>query len=128
MSPAPRQHPDSRGEGRGLAGVARRAPQPRRSAQDLHICPRCDSEFVNPVEWAPVDMRRWRVELRCPECDWREEDVHEQAVLDRFDSILDQGVASISADLEHLQASNMREEVDRFLTALRCDHILPEDF
>jgi predicted RNA-binding Zn-ribbon protein involved in translation (DUF1610 family) len=100
----------------------------RRSDQDLHVCPACGSEMVQPVEWAPVDMRRWRVELQCPECRWESAGVFPQHVLDRYDTILDRGASSLMDDLERLERGNMHEEMDRFLRALGGDQILPEDF
>lgn len=99
-----------------------------RSEDDLHICRRCRSRLVQPVEWAPVDMRRWRVELRCPECEWESAGVYPQHVLDRFDAILDQGAASLVDDLTRLQRANMEAEISRFVGAVERGGILPEDF
>jgi hypothetical protein len=42
--------------------------------------------------------------------------------------LLDAGSRSIGADLRRLERANMREEAERFISALRADHILPEDF
>lgn len=99
-----------------------------RAPEDLHICPSCNSELVYPVEWAPVDMCHWRVELRCPECEWAGAGLYEQIVLDRFDAILDTATDSLISDLGRLQRSNMEEEIERFSAALDHDVILPEDF
>ncbi len=66
---------------RGLSAPTRRSVAP----ENLHICPSCASQLVYPVEWAPVDAAHWHVELRCPECEWTEAGLHEQAVVDRFD-------------------------------------------
>ena len=95
---------------------------------ELHICPECNSDLVHPVEWAPVDMCRWRVELRCPECEWRSVGIHGQDVLDRFDEVLDAGTDAMVADLRNIQRSNMESELVRFNLALGNDLILPEDF
>lgn len=96
--------------------------------EDLHICPSCDSRLVYPLDWSPVDMCHWRVELRCPECEWTEAGLYEQAALDRFDHILDSGTDSLVEDLRLLQRSNMEHELARFNMALGQDLILPEDF
>jgi hypothetical protein len=96
--------------------------------EDLHICPQCSSRMVQPVEWAPVDMRRWRVELRCPECEWESSGVYPQHILDRYDTMLDEGAASLIEDLTTLERSNLEEEIDRFVGAIDSDQILPEDF
>lgn len=95
---------------------------------DLHVCPRCGSGLVYPLEWAPVDAGGWRVELRCPECELQLGGVYEQAVLDRFDAILDAGTDALIADLGLLQRANMEEELERFNLALANDLVLPEDF
>ena len=99
-----------------------------RSDTDLHVCPRCGSELVQPIRWAAVDMRRWRVDLSCPECAWAGGGVYPQRVLDRFDEILDDGIAAIACELERLERTNMEEDVNRFLDAVFADRILPEDF
>jgi hypothetical protein len=95
---------------------------------DLHVCPECSSELVYPLEWAPVDEVHWRVELRCPECEWRQGGLYEQAVLDRFDQELDAGTDAMVSNLRSLQRSNMESALERFNLALASDLILPEDF
>lgn len=96
--------------------------------EDLHVCPSCASDLVYPTDWAPVDMCHWRVELRCPECEWAEAGLYEQDVLDRFDQILDAATDALVNDLQRLQRSNMEDELRRFNLALGQDLILPEDF
>ncbi len=103
-------------------------PTAEPGAAGLHLCPDCGSDLVHPLEWAPVDMCRWRVELRCPECEWRSVGVHGQEALDRFDEVLDAGTDVMVADLRRLQRSNMEHELARFNLALADDLILPEDF
>lgn len=95
---------------------------------DLHVCPGCRSDLVHPIEWIPIDGRRWRIELRCPECEQRSVGVHDQAALDRFDRILDAAADAMVADLRRLQRTNMESELARFNLALGNDLILPEDF
>jgi hypothetical protein len=104
------------------------AAELRRTDEDLHVCPDCRSELVQPIEWAPVDMRRWRVELRCPECNWESAGVFSQHVLDRFDAILDDGASVLLDNLSALEHSNMEQEVESFVAALETNVILPEDF
>ena len=111
-------------ESRDVRTPVRRAVRP----EDLHICPSCDSPLVYPTEWSPVDAAHWRVELRCPECEWTESGLHEQVVLNRFDQILDSGTDSLVDDLRRLQRANMEDELERFGMALSSNLILPEDF
>lgn len=99
-----------------------------RSIEQLHVCPRCSSHLVQPTKWSPLDSRRWRVELRCPDCGWRGGGAYEQRVLDRFDEMLDVGTQALVDSLEELERANMEEDVQRFLAALKANRILPEDF
>jgi hypothetical protein len=95
---------------------------------DLHLCPDCGSGLVYPLDWMAMDAAHWRVSLRCPECEWRSVGLFEQAVLDRFDRILDAGTETLYADLRNLERVNMEDELRRFNAALGEDLVLPEDF
>jgi len=83
---------------------------------------------VQPLEWSAVDPRRWRVDLFCPECEWRGGGVFPQSVLDRYDEQLDEGAATLVGDLHALAEENMREDVDSFCAALDAGLIQPDDF
>lgn len=95
---------------------------------ELQHCPECGSDLVHPLEWDPVDMRRWRVALRCPECEWRSVGIYGKDVLERFDEALDAGTDALVTNLRRLQRANMEYELVRFNLALGNDLILPEDF
>jgi hypothetical protein len=117
------------GRGFGAAAFACRADQrTRRAADDLHVCPACASDLVIPIDWAPARTQSWRVQLRCPDCEWSGGGVYSQKVVDRFDEALDLGTDAMLNDLALLARANMEAEVDRFVAALVADHILPEDF
>ena len=94
----------------------------------LHVCPNCASHLVYPIDWAPANSCSWSVDLRCPECEWRGTDVHDQDVVDRFDEELDRGTEQLIRDLSMLTRANMQEEVDRFVAALHANWVIPEDF
>jgi hypothetical protein len=96
--------------------------------QDLHLCPDCDRELVYPVEWEEVSSTQWEVLLRCPNCEWSDLGVFDQSIVDRFDDELDRGTQALTCDLKRLTQANMEDEMDRFLSALGADAILPEDF
>lgn len=98
------------------------------SAECLELCPDCGGDLVYPTDWAPIGTHRWKVSLRCPECEWYGSGVHEQDIVDRFDEVLDDGTQALLDDLEMLTRANMQEQVDLFVTALRDDLIVPEDF
>jgi hypothetical protein len=95
---------------------------------DLHVCPECDRELVYPVEWEESSSTHWEVLLRCPNCEWNEVGVFDQATVDRFDEQLDLGTEALIRDLKRLTRANMEDEIERFSAALTTDLILPEDF
>ena len=95
---------------------------------DLHLCGTCGSELVYPVDWEEEGSTHWRVVLRCPNCEWTGTGVFEQEFVERFDLELDHGTEVLVSDLQHLTRANMEEDVERFITALHGDHILPTDF
>ena len=95
---------------------------------DLRICPECDRDLVYPVQWEEASPTHWTVELRCPNCEWRETGTHDQATLDRFDEMLDLATETLARALRRLERANMRAEADRFVAALAVDAVLPEDF
>ena len=104
---------------------SRPAPEP---AEDLHVCGTCDSELVYPMDWEEAGETHWEVTLRCPNCEWIGTGVFEQDIVDRFDEELDRGTETLVRDLKRLMQANMEDEIDRFVSALEADHIVPDDF
>ena len=94
----------------------------------LHICPECQCELVQPITWTEASEDQWELLLRCPNCDWSTEGVFEQTAVEELEEHLDEGLADMISDLQRLTQANMAEEIDRFLSALQADLILPEDF
>jgi hypothetical protein len=94
----------------------------------LHVCEQCRSELVQPTAWEEAETGHWRVDLRCPECEHVREGVFPQSAVDAYDERLDLGTSDLTAGYRRLIRSNLREEIDRFIGALRVDAILPEDF
>ena len=114
-----------------LAEAAATEPLPTRGPgthHPLQICPDCDRELVFPVEWSEVSSTHWEVLLRCPNCEWNDVGVFDQLTVDRFDDELDRGTEALTRDLRRLTRANMEDEIDRFVSALSADAILPEDF
>ena len=111
-----------------LAEAAATEPLPSRERgplKELQVCPHCDRE---PVEWSDVSPTHWEVLLRCPNCEWSDLGVFDQSTVDRFDDELDRGTEALMRDLKRLTQANMEDEIDRFVSALGADAILPEDF
>jgi hypothetical protein len=106
------------------------APERRTATQErgLEVCPACDSRLVYPLDWEPADPNRWRVGLRCPDCEWHGGGVYNQRMVDAFDEALDLGTEALLEELTLLARANLEEELERFIAALHADRILPEDF
>jgi hypothetical protein len=98
------------------------------SQTELHICPNCASELVQPVEWEPADGDSWQVLLRCPECEVFQAGVYGQAELDAYDLELDRGESLLRVAYIQLSTENMAQEIDAFTRALAVGALLPEDF
>lgn len=97
-------------------------------ATGLHICPRCESELVQPIEWGEATEQHWELTLHCPNCDWTCRGIFDQDEVMQLEEQLDDGVAAILIDLKRLATANMADEIERFAAALEANLILPEDF
>jgi len=106
------------------AGAVPASPPAERS---LHICPECRSSLVAPVAWEQAGPHEWAVTIQCPNCEWWDADVFDDEAVERFEE-LDHGTEALVRDLLRLMRANMEDDVERFVTALRADAILPEDF
>ena len=94
----------------------------------LHICPECNSNLVQPIDWSEAPGDCWNLALSCPNCDWYTEGLYTQDQVRELEDRLDEGLADMLRDLQRLTQANMADQIDRFVTALYADHILPEDF
>jgi hypothetical protein len=94
----------------------------------LHVCPQCESDLVQPIDWSEAPQGLWDLLLQCPNCFWRDEGVFEQDQVDQLEEQLDEGLTEMLSDLRRLTQANMTEEIERFTAALNADLILPEDF
>jgi hypothetical protein len=96
--------------------------------RQLHVCPACPCELVQPLDWSPASSGRWTLTLECPNCGWLETDTFGPAEVEMLEEQIDHGIAELLADLRRLTTANMTAEIDRFVSALTADQILPEDF
>lgn len=100
------------------------APAPR----ELHRCPSCASDLVQPVAWSEAAGGCWELSLECPNCGHLEAGTFDRQQVEALEEHLDQGLADMLDDLRRLTQVNMHEDIERFIDALECDLILPEDF
>jgi hypothetical protein len=98
--------------------------------QGLHTCPcdDCESGLVYPTAWEACGESDWQVDLRCPDCEWTGSGVFSQEEVELFDYELDRGTEVLIQDYIKLSRHNMETYVNRFVTALETELILPEDF
>ncbi len=94
----------------------------------LHLCQNCESDLVNAQAWTELDSGKWELSLECPNCWWQLKGVFERQQVHELEDRLDDGFAALLKDLKRLAHANMVEHIDRFVTALHADQILPEDF
>jgi hypothetical protein len=94
----------------------------------LHVCPRCAGGLVHPLDWAEESAGRWRILMRCPDCDLRREGLFGQVLVERLDEELDRATAALLGDLKQLTRANMTDEIELFSHALQLDLIGPSDF
>jgi hypothetical protein len=94
----------------------------------LHICGSCQAPLVQPLSWSETGDEHWELVLVCPNCEWSTTGVYSQAEVEELEDRLEEGLSDMLADLQRLAQANMSEEIDRFVTALGADVILPEDF
>jgi hypothetical protein len=106
----------------------------RQAAQEIdpqvHLerCLVCRTDFVNPVDWAPLEGGRWWMLLRCGECDtWRDVTVTD-AVAERYDAELDRRLDVIDDALHALDRQRMLGEVETMVVALRRGLVDAADF
>src|SRR5205807_1199951 len=98
------------------------------TGEQLHVCPHCQSELVQPVAWNEASGDRWELTLECPNCRWYAEGIYSREQVDALEERLDDGLAKMLDDLGRLAHANMTDHVERFVAALGADLILPEDF
>lgn len=96
--------------------------------QPMHVCGTCLAPLVQPLSWAETEDERWELELLCPNCEQTLTGIYTQAEVEEFEDRLEEGLSEMLADLQRLAQANMSDEIDRFVTALSADMILPEDF
>src|SRR5690348_9753641 len=104
------------------------SPAPYSPVEPLHVCPRCSSPLMHPLDDIHCGDGSWELLLRCPTCT----DLHRaSANAEQFDNLeehLARCIADLMSDLAWLEEAAMEDWVVRFSLAIANDQILPEDF
>jgi hypothetical protein len=108
--------------------AGRRPPDAAPPGLDLHRCPECESDLVYPTDWRDADERAYELTLRCPNCEWTEVDTYDWDTVQRLDMELDRGERALIDDLGAITRTNVQEDFDRFIAALRAGQVWPMDF
>lgn len=95
---------------------------------ELQTCPLCRTNLVYPVERYQMNDMEWRVLMLCPNCLCKRELLVDRETVRELLKTARVGRESIMKELDNMQKKNMAEELDKFITALQKDHILPIDF
>lgn len=95
---------------------------------DLHVCPSCESDLVYPVSWEERAGDSWRIERRCPNCEWRHTGEFSQDEVELFDDALNDGTEDLLVNLRNFARANMEADVERLIEAIRLGRIEPMDF
>jgi hypothetical protein len=101
---------------------------PEDLAMDLHICSSCESDLVYPVSWEEREGDAWRIERRCPNCEWRHVGEFTQDEVELFDDALNDGTEDLLVNLRSFARANMEADVERLIDAIQLDRIEPMDF
>ena len=91
-------------------------------------CLACGSDLVYPLEWEKTDADMWLVTLRCPECHRVYDTALERPAVERFVGQLHSQKRALAHDLAKWSLARFLEETERFVEALRGNHVLPMDF
>lgn len=97
-------------------------------ALELHVCPCCESDLVYPVSWEEREGDAWRIERRCPNCEWRHSGEFSQDEVELFDDALNDGTEDLLVNLRNFARANMEADVEHFIALMDAGHIEPMDF
>ncbi|MBI5906426.1 hypothetical protein HY857_00030 [Candidatus Saccharibacteria bacterium] len=95
---------------------------------DLHVCPRCTSELVYPISQEERDGDLWKIDRRCPNCEWKHSGEFTQDEVELFDDALNDGIEDLLIALRELVRANMERDVERLIEAIHTGLIEPMDF
>jgi len=80
------------------------------------------------VSWEERSGDSWRIERRCPNCEWTHVGEFTQDEVELFDDVLNEGTEDLLVSLRNFARANMEEDIERLIEAIRHDRIHPMDF
>jgi hypothetical protein len=95
---------------------------------DLDVCPQCGCDLVYPTDWTRLENRRWRLTLRCPNCELRRQIVVSRTGIEHFSRQLYYGTQKLTFQADALSRRHFAEEGEKLVAAVRANLILPMDF
>lgn len=99
-----------------------------RPEPEIHICPQCEYDNVQPKAWKQIPDYKWWIFLECPNCEWNTEGEYTTAQVEKLEDNMDEHLTGVIASLQQIAGARMSSDVEAFVTALEADFILPEDF
>jgi ribosomal protein S27E len=103
-------------------------PPPLEERVEAHKCPVCGGALVYPIDWDRTGPSAWTLDLRCPDCETRREVTLGRASVEQLNRALYLGAQALAREADRMVRRNFEDEVDRIVTALERDLILPMDF
>jgi hypothetical protein len=94
----------------------------------LELCDMCGRDFVYPVEWEPVGSERWRLLLRCGECETWSDVTVTSAVAQRYDVELHRCAGVMAALLNRMGRERMVGQAEAMTIALELGLVDAADF
>ncbi len=109
---------------------SRRQPTPPPDPDTtLETCRVCGADYVNPVDWEPLDDDHgWWMLLRCGQCGTYREVTVDDEVAERFDTELNRRADILARALQKIERQEMAADVEKFIAALRRGLIEAADF
>ena len=94
----------------------------------LEICKLCGQDYVNPVDWEPLDEQRWWMLLRCAQCETYREAIVADADAERYDAELNRRADVLAQALDRIERQEMLADVEMMTLALRRGLVDAADF
>jgi hypothetical protein len=91
-------------------------------------CAACGSDLIFPIDWEDTSRATCLVTLRCPECRMEYGETLERWRIERFVAQLHAQKRALAKELARFTVSSFVLDIERFVAALKADHIQPDDF